>query len=185
MKIACLGWGSLLWDPQDLLIDKQWNINGPKLPIEFCRQSGNGRLTLVIDQDSEPINVLWSLMTTHDLELAIESLRDREGIAKGRRDDYIGVLRSDESMGADPIRNTLNEWLQEVGFGAVIWTNLPCKFNGVNGQKPSKEEAIIYLRGLEGDTRASAEEYIKRAPLQIMTAYRYAFEKELCWQNQS
>lgn len=185
MKIACLGWGSLLWDPQDLLIDKQWNINGPMLPIEFCRQSGNGRLTLVIDQDSEPIKVLWSLMITRDLELAIESLRAREGIPKGRREDYIGVLRTDEATGADSIKNVLIQWLQEVGLDAVIWTNLPSKFNEVNDKKPSKEEAVAYLQGLEGDTRAFAEEYIRRAPMQIMTAYRYAFEKELGWQNQS
>ncbi|MNK11846.1 hypothetical protein D3C87_298950 [compost metagenome] len=183
MKIACLGWGSLLWDPQDLLIDKQWNVNGPLLPVEFCRQSGNGRMTLVINRDSIPLRVLWSLVTTIDPDIAIESLRVREGIPKGRRDDYIGVLHSDEVVSDDPIRNTLILWLQDVGLDAVIWTDLPPKFNEINGQKPSKEEAIAYLRNLEGNARDAAEEYIRRAPAQIMTDYRRAFENELGWIN--
>jgi hypothetical protein len=185
MKIACLGWGSLFWDPQGLLIDRDWNLNGPMLPLEFCRQSGNGRLTLVIDKDSEPLKVLWSPMIANDLKIAIESLRIREGIPKSRCNDYIGVLCADEATSADPIKNVLSHWLQDVGFDAVIWTDLPSKFNEVNGMKPSKDEALAYLHGLEGDTRASAEEYIRRAPVQITTEYRRAFEKELGWQHLS
>lgn len=63
MKIVCLGWGSLVWDPKELLIDGHWNTDGPLLPIEFCRQSQDGRLTLVIDPQSEPLQMLWSVMT--------------------------------------------------------------------------------------------------------------------------
>jgi len=177
MKIACLGWGSLWWNPKDLLIDKQWNINGPLLPLEFCRQSGDGRLTLVINQGSAPLKVLWSLMTTTDLDIAIESLRVREGIPKGRCDDYIGVI----SINDDPESTLVQQWLLEVGLDAVIWTNLPSKFNGVNGSTPSKEEAIGYLQNLEGENRKLAEEYIRKAPSQIMTEYRRVFEKELGW----
>ncbi len=51
MKIAILGWGSLLWQPKDLQFDKGigWSENGPMLPVEFARISKDGRLTLVIE----------------------------------------------------------------------------------------------------------------------------------------
>src|SRR3546814_100541 len=181
MKIACLGWGSLFWDPQDLLINKQWNANGPLLPLEFCRQSGNGRLTLVINSDSKPLSVLWSLMTTSDLNVAKESLRARESVPINRCDHYIGVLNVEEAPGASSIRNTLIQWLQDVGIDAVIWTDLPEKFGGINGVKPSMEEAINYLRDLDDNIKRLAEEYIRKAPPQIMTEYRLAFEEELGW----
>jgi hypothetical protein len=45
MRIACVGWGSLVWDPRDLPVKGAWRPDGPRLPIEFARQSDNGRLT--------------------------------------------------------------------------------------------------------------------------------------------
>lgn len=63
MRIAILGWGSLIWHPRDLPISGDWQPGGPVLPIEFSRISDNGlpapqstasrqagRLTLVIDE---------------------------------------------------------------------------------------------------------------------------------------
>jgi hypothetical protein len=44
MKIAIVGWGSLIWDPRDL------HLATAILPIEFSRISDNGRLTLVVDE---------------------------------------------------------------------------------------------------------------------------------------
>jgi hypothetical protein len=43
MKIAILGWGSLVWDPRELNVADEFNVVGPTLPIEFCRISGNQR----------------------------------------------------------------------------------------------------------------------------------------------
>lgn len=52
MKIAILGWGSLIWNPENLnyYTEFGWSKNEPKLPIEFLRISNNGRLTLVITE---------------------------------------------------------------------------------------------------------------------------------------
>ena len=51
MKIAILGWGSLVWQHQSLQLQSEFEPGGPELPIEFSRISADGRLTLVIDQD--------------------------------------------------------------------------------------------------------------------------------------
>jgi hypothetical protein len=48
MKIAVLGWGSLIWQPRELRISLPiWKTDGPELPVEFARVSMDGRLTLV------------------------------------------------------------------------------------------------------------------------------------------
>jgi hypothetical protein len=52
MKIAVLGWGSLLWEQGVLRLASRWRTDGPWLPIEFARLSDRGRLTLVIHPES-------------------------------------------------------------------------------------------------------------------------------------
>ena len=55
MKIAVLGWGSLIWNKGNLRLTTNWTDGGPILPIEFSRISDDGRLTLVIDDVMEPM----------------------------------------------------------------------------------------------------------------------------------
>jgi len=69
----------------------------------------------------------------------------------------------------------------ERGFDAVIWTALTPGFQGKRGAPPKLEEALAHLRGLEGESRKNAEEYIRRAPAQIKTLYRAAIEDEFKW----
>jgi hypothetical protein len=53
--------------------------DGPRVPVEFARQSNDGRLTLVIGDGFQYFPSLWARMASPDLEEAIENLRTREG----------------------------------------------------------------------------------------------------------
>jgi hypothetical protein len=61
----------------------------------------------------------------------------------------------------------------------VVWTALKPKFAN-EYRKPSVEEVTRYLAG-SGVTKARAEEYVRRAPVQIRTPYRDRIERELGW----
>ncbi|MEM7549407.1 MAG: hypothetical protein AAF363_07030 [Bacteroidota bacterium] len=182
MKIACIGWGSLIWSPRALLVQRKWHNDGPLLPIEFTRQSQDGRLTLVINEKAQYVRTLWALMSTGDLEQATQSLRVREGIPLAEAGMDIGLVKvSDDDGSLDQWQGIVKEWCQKVKIDAAIWTNLSSKFNGEEGRAPSLEEAILYLNSIDFNIRKHAEEYIRKAPLQIDTEYRRAFEKEFGW----
>jgi hypothetical protein len=79
MKSAILAWGSLVWDPGDLKVAADFVANGPLLPIEFCRVSDDGRLTLVVDETFGSVCTTYSAPSAlEDLDGAIENLRLRE-----------------------------------------------------------------------------------------------------------
>jgi len=175
MKIACLGWGSLIWDPQKFekqLKAKDWNADGPLAPIEFARQSDDGRITLVIEPTAAPVKLLWNIMTTTDLKTAREALRDRE------RSHLIGTW---ERGSQEPeLIQDLSQWATKQDLDAVVWTALGHKFDGDN-ILPSIEEVLTYLKGLTGDKCIKSKEYIECAPQQIDTEYRRRIRAELGW----
>ena len=177
MKIACIGWGSLIWKPLDLLVEGHWHPDGPALPVEYLRQSNDGRLTLVISPDAAIVQTLWARMTTTDLDIAKASLREREGCYPRS----IGVIVRNEALQEDHVHATIGRWLATKDLDAVIWTNLGTKFNGIIGNPPTLHQAVSYLRNLEGDARILAEEYVRKTPVQIDTLFRKAFEGELGW----
>ena len=180
MKIACLGWGSLIWRPESLLIQRQWFQDGPFLPIEFVRQSRDGRLTLVINEGSKVVRTLWALMDTDDLEMAKISLQIREGIKKDNIEKHIGLVRVTEDYDQD-ILNNIKQWAELTKIDAVIWTYLGAKFMDEDKRVPTIDEAVDYLQTLENKARQNAEEYIRRTPIQIDTLFRQRFEKEFNW----
>ena len=88
MKSAVLAWGSLVWDPRDLQTAAKFAPNGPLLPIEFCRVSADGRLTLAIDETFGAVCTTYSAPSAlESLDAAIENLRKREGMQ--RADDRL------------------------------------------------------------------------------------------------
>jgi hypothetical protein len=176
--IVCLGWGSLVWDPQQLPIKGDWQTDGPALPIEFVRQSNNGRLTLVIDPESKPMPVLWTELKANKLSDAVENLRIREGTPSEK------IGRWPPTTNAAYV-DLVGAWAKQKKFDGVVWTALGPKFSDVNGRRPSQTEAVDYLRGLTGKTLSLAQEYVEKAPAQIDTDYRRAFTTDLGWKPAS
>ena len=178
-QIACLGWGSLVWDPRDLPIHRRWFEDGPLVRAEFLRQSQDQRITLVLHKDVPFVRSLWALMPVASLVEAREKLALREGIKDTRIAQDIGAW----SQGAPevPVIADLAAWAAARGIEHVVWTALPPKFTGTAGRVPTEAEVVQHLSGLKGPTRDVAEQYIRRTPRQVDTLYRRAIEAKLGW----
>jgi len=176
-KIACLGWGSLFWNPKGLHVEKPWFKDGPTVQVEFLRQSQDDRMTLVLDESAAPVPSLWAKMTTEDIAAAIASLRIREGTQKPN----IGVWKAGDS--SPRLIADLPGWAGAHSMDAVIWTNLGRKFGECAGPATA-DQVIAHFRSLKGETLKNAEEYVRRAPPQINTAYREKIVKTLGWEHE-
>lgn len=177
MKIAILGWGSLIWQPKELEFNKTfgWNEDGPILPIEFARISKDGRLTLVITENGTEVPVLFTLSNYHNLEEAILNLAVREGSGRNSIGSY--DKSKDTFSSKFLFKDEIINWIKNTDFDAVIWTNLCENWNIKNDKgdiirQIEPERRIEYLKELKGHTSAIAEEYIRRTPHQIVTAFR-------------
>jgi len=177
--IVCLGWGSLVWDPRDLPVHTQWQADGPALPVEFARQSADGRITLVIAEETPAIPVLWAALDVKSLDDARRQLAHREGIPDEFAHRSIGAWSSGCSS---PHSETgvIETWARDRGAGAVVWTALRPKFSG-KAVKPSADQVLKYLSTLDGEKRQLAERYVRRAPAQIRTPRRQLIETQLGW----
>ena len=122
MRVACLAWGSLVWDPRGLALAPPWYEDGPNVPVEFARQSGGHRLTLVLGHSFQVVPSLWAWMDVGDLDDAVESLREREGTVARK----IGVWKTGHE--APELIPGLPAWAADKGAASVIWTALPPKF---------------------------------------------------------
>lgn len=159
-NIACIGWGSLIWDARSLPLRSPWFNDGPLLSVEFARESDDGRITLVIVNDEEtwPVRCLWALMSELDLEAAKVELAKREGIKPRKIADSIGVVMKDETVDSEkrPVESLIQQWVRVVGIDVAIWTKLeprimPRDKDGLKQKKSGKPDirhVLDHLRGL-------------------------------------
>jgi hypothetical protein len=174
--IVCLGWGSLIWKPGDLALKEPviWHEDGPSLPVEFARKSQNNLMTLVLMEGGPPVTLLWAEMAVHDVDAARRSLMKRERVS---RIESIGCWPCTEPfLYADRI----GEWARSKSITGVVWTALPPRFE-TSEDVASVEAIIAHLRGLDAKTKDKAEEYVRKAPVQIRTPHRSVIERELGW----
>ncbi len=177
-RIACLGWGSLVWDPRGLPTQGGWSQDGPLIPVEFARQSQDGRITLVLIETERVVPSLWVVMQCEDLAAAVEALRYREGIPQRNVDRH--VCRWSAGQVSPKLIPSLSQWAEGYGLDHVIWTGLPPKFSGTE-ITPTAEQVVDYLKVLTGEARDLAEYYVRKAPRQIATQYRQSIEAALQW----
>lgn len=174
-RIACLGWGSLLWAPKDLPIRSEWFEHGPLLPIEFARLSSGDRVTLVITPGARAIPALWALLEVPSVGAGQRRLKEREGT----RREMIGCWPHEgDSPTAPDLVSAIADWAVPNGLDGVVWSAMPPKWDGQNGVVPSIEQVLDLLRAAASP---DAEEYVRRTPPSIRTAYRDRIEAQLGW----
>lgn len=182
MKIAILGWGSLIWNPQNLKLDNAigWDENGPYLPIEYARISNDGRLTLVITENGTKVQTLHAISTYKTLDEAILDLAIREG--SGRKSiGYYDKIQDKLHNNTFKYGQNIKGWIDNTDIDAVIWTDLTEKWSIKSDTNLNPDNRINYLKSLRGNKYVRAEEYIRKTPIQIKTKYRALIEQELKW----
>lgn len=180
MKIACLGWGALIWDTGSLPIQGDWNTDGPLLPIEFARESEDGRITLVISPVETHVTTLWASMSTSDIITARQALAKREKIPDRYIQTSIGFWeRKGSSHGK--CSEAIARWANQKNIDAVVWTNLTFGFKNRRDVMPTFEQVAEHLDSLDSEARSAAEKYVRKAPMQIDTPFRRNFQKLFCW----
>lgn len=190
MEIAILGWGSLIWNPGNLGIEKEkgkniWHNTGPMLPIEFARISKDGRLTLVIVPGEKLVQTLYTISTFKEIDLVKLDLAVREGCGKDKIGSYF--KKKDEFIPNNfKCKEEIKNWvMQNERIDAVIWTNLSEKYWYLNDNKEKievdKSDIISYLRNLPSDKQAISEQYVRKTPSSIDTIQRKIIEEVLGW----
>lgn len=189
MKIAILGWGSLLWDKRPEF-DKQheeWQLDGPSLEIEFSRVSGtrNGALTLVLDtKNGKACQVAYALSKRKDPDDAICDVRSREGT----RPKNIGCYFADKSRKnarEERVLKTVEAWALAKKMDVVVWTDLESNFQENNkcGKPFSIDSALCHVQALDEKGKAMAAEYVWRSPDFVSTPLRGVLQAQPWFQK--
>ena len=196
MRIAVLGWGSVVWERGVLEVAADFLPNGPHLPLEFGRVSGDERLTLVIDETFGASCPTYAAPSSFgDLNAALLNLWERQG-SEGeplpgdvRRHGRVGFTdvssgqKSDSAMQRHPRAvAAITAWAKANGYDAAIWTALASRLHepGKRGDPFIVNAAIRYLEDLEKRDAATfglALAYIRNAPLAVQTPVRDAVKK--------
>src|SRR2546425_1978765 len=158
MQIACLGWGSLVWDPRSLPVRSIWFCDGPLIPIEFARQSSGDRITIVIANVPERVRTLWALLAAPNLNTAKTDLAEREEISKNIERDIAFWTSNQKSD--HPEVDVIGAWASRTGLDGVVWTALEPGLSKKRGSVPTEEAVLRFLRSLPQHRQRAAEEYI-------------------------
>ena len=186
--IHILGYGSLIWDLDDLApkVRGGWRMAaGPALPLEFSRVSPKRKLSLVVVIDTAagdpcPTHVIESArgsVAGAVVDLAARERTEAEHI--GWVDMAAGTAHSNRAGVADTVR----EWCAATGAGGAVWTDLDGNFETATGAPFTLARGIAYLRTLEGDSLAAALEYINGAPVETSTPLRRALIANPWWRS--
>ncbi len=147
MTIACLGWGSLVWNPESLALEGAWQPDGPSVPVEFSRQSDNGRVTLAITEGALLVTSFWVPIAYDNLGHAKANLAAREGIQPRNIAQGVGFWTqahlSDRRETA-----AIGAWAQSRGLDGVVWTGHPGSRTSTV-HPPKQKFWGIFLRSLD------------------------------------
>lgn len=188
MKIGVCAWGSLIWDPRNLMTRGGFQPIGPRIPLEFSRISGRGeqrRLTLAIDErDGALCQTFVAQSAFSEISDAIDNLAEREGLYY-KEDVGWSIAASGKAsaraMSRHPyVLRYIQSFLDGAGFDALIWTALPPNFAArlSDGASFSVSRALqVLLDDFSEREFGASMEYMRRVPTEIVTPLRSAAEE--------
>ncbi|MGM0584359.1 MAG: hypothetical protein ACQEUZ_06895 [Pseudomonadota bacterium] len=186
-RVVILGWGSLIWDLDNLAphVSGDWVLRaGPALPLEFSRVSPKRKLGLVVCIDPE----LGAACPTH----AIASVRRmvaeaREDLARRERAplDMIGVWCAGTGLSHGRAAPQVAEWCAAVGARGAVWTDLRPNFEEHAGAPFSLDRGEEWLRALPEESLDEAVRYIELAPPETDTPMRRHLSTRPWWRAEA
>jgi hypothetical protein len=188
-KIAVIGWGSLIWDLDDLApkVAGDWVMEGgPSLPLEFSRVSPKRAMSLVVvvdPDDGAPCPSHVNASVRDDIHAAAHDLQRRE---RAQTVAQIGAVcrRTGFSRATDTrIAEIVLAWCEAHDVAGAVWTDLPRNFAEITGKPFGIPAGMAYLRELPEHALAEAVRYITLAPVQTATPLRAALEREDWWRE--
>ena len=185
MKIAIIGYGSLIWDLDDLApkVAGDWQMGtGPAMSVEFSRVSPKRKhaLALVIEDGIDDFSATSFIDSKRSrLDEAKDDLAARERTHLG----HIGwATRSGDANSCnDGVAASAVAWLDETGHDAAVWTDLNGNFHDHTGEPFSHHRALAYLQNLAHDSLLEAWRYITYAPAQTNTPFRRFLAQQPWW----
>lgn len=186
-RIAVLGWGSLIWDLDDLAprVSGPWQMGGgPELPMEFARVSPKRRGALVVVLDPEhgtpcPTHAIASSARSVAEAAAHLAARERTAIER------IGAVCLDggHSQAAHAaLSDTIGAWCAAEGWTGAVWTDLVPNFAEITGAPFGHAAAEAHLAALSGASRDEAVRYMTLAPASTATPLRRHMQAQAWWQ---
>jgi hypothetical protein len=185
MKIAFLGWGSLLRISHALKLVGKWQSDGPLFPLEFAYITKSNVLTLAIHPASSQVQTFWAQSEFEDLEEAKGALGK---LSRTELSD-ISCSSAEENSNKDELAaatyDSLRVWLKQKGLDAVVWIGRKSNFKEATGADFTEESAMDFINMLSKNQRLAAEEHIINYPDQIETTLRQQLRIKFGWRNLS
>ncbi|MEM0924248.1 MAG: hypothetical protein AAGI13_14460 [Pseudomonadota bacterium] len=188
-QVAIIGWGSLIWDLDDLAarVSGPWRIEeGPELPLEFTRISPKRKNSLAVCIDERHGTLCKTHIIASSRADCTEAILD---LAKRERTDTQNIgalcLRTGIRKSISPrIRATVDAWAKSTRWSCAVWTDIGSNFEEEQGEPFTVAAGIAYLRSLKGESLTEAIRYISQAPASTDTPLRRALDKEEWWQRE-
>ncbi len=187
-KIAVIGFGSLLWDLDDLApkVSGEWKMyEGPILPLEFSLVSRKRHcaLALVIDYlDGTPCPTCVIDSVRSDVGTAVIDLADRERMEPVNI-GFVDRVTGESHACREETRNTLWDWIKNSNYDGVVWTDGERNFETLTGNSFNLQAAQDHLWSLQGMSLEEARRYIRNAPARVETPLRRALADSSWWHH--
>ncbi|MEM7745882.1 MAG: hypothetical protein AAF409_19450 [Pseudomonadota bacterium] len=185
---AVLGWGSLIWDLDDLApkVSLPWHMrSGPHLPMEFTRISPKRKMGLAVCLDLDhgvdcPTHAIASRRSSLSEVISDLAARERAPL------EMIGgvCLTTGERQGREGIAAIVAEWCGDAGWAGAVWTDLQSNYAEMSGHPFSVAAAIAYLKTLDGESLEEAVRYLALAPAETRTPLRDQLAQDRWWIEQ-